>query len=59
MVAWVYLAHYLSLFIKHKSLFCFFSEINEFQKIVGSFIDMTNELAKEVEKEKMKVGSLN
>nr|CAB3255315.1 intraflagellar transport protein 20 homolog [Phallusia mammillata] len=32
----------------------FVSKITEFQKIVGSFIDMTNELAGEVEKEKMK-----
>ena len=31
------------------------SEIGEFQKIVGGFIDMVDALAKEVEKEKMKV----
>lgn len=31
------------------------TEINEFQKIVGGFIDMVDSLAKEVEKEKMKV----
>ena len=30
-------------------------EIGEFQKIVGGFIDMVDTLAKEVEKEKMKV----
>ena len=30
-------------------------EIGEFQKIVGGFIDMVDALAKEVEKEKMKV----
>lgn len=30
-------------------------EIGEFQKIVGGFIDMVDSLAKEVEKEKMKV----
>lgn len=33
----------------------FTSEIGEFQKIVGGFIDMVDTLAKEVEKEKMKV----
>lgn len=33
----------------------FLSEIGEFQKIVGGFIDMVDTLAKEVEKEKMKV----
>ena len=32
-----------------------YSEIGEFQKIVGGFIDMVDGLAKEVEKEKMKV----
>jgi len=32
-----------------------YSEIGEFQKIVGGFIDMVDSLAKEVEKEKMKV----
>ena len=30
-------------------------EIAEFQRIVGGFIDMVDSLAKEVEKEKMKV----
>lgn len=32
-----------------------YTEIGEFQKIVGGFIDMVDALAKEVEKEKMKV----
>ena len=36
--------------------FISYSEIGEFQKIVGGFIDMVDALAKEVEKEKMKVG---
>ena len=31
------------------------SEIGEFQKIVGGFIGMVDALAKEVEREKMKV----
>lgn len=35
--------------------FISYSEIGEFQKIVGGFIDMVDALAKEVEKEKMKV----
>ncbi len=37
--------------------FCslFFAEIDDFQKIVGGFIEMVDTLAKEVEKEKMKV----
>lgn len=30
-------------------------EIGEFQKIVGTFIEMVDGVAKEVEKEKMKV----
>lgn len=33
----------------------FFPEIGEFQKIVGTFIGMVDTVAKEVEKEKMKV----
>jgi len=38
----------------------FVSKITDFQKLVGSFITMTNNLAKEVEKEKMKaIGSRN
>ena len=35
--------------------FLFFPEIGEFQKIVGTFIEMVDSVAKEVEKEKMKV----
>ena len=37
------------------NLFAIGTEIGEFQKIVGGFIDMVDGLAKEVEKEKMKV----
>ncbi|XP_057311456.1 intraflagellar transport protein 20 homolog [Hydractinia symbiolongicarpus] len=38
----------------------FVEKISDFQKIVGSFIDMVDTLAKEVEKEKMKaIGSRN
>ncbi|KAK3704547.1 hypothetical protein QZH41_018261 [Actinostola sp. cb2023] len=38
----------------------FVDKINEFQNIVGGFIDMVDSLAKEVEKEKMKaIGSRN
>ena len=32
-----------------------FSEIGDFQKIVGSFIEVVDNVSKEVEKEKMKV----
>ena len=32
-----------------------FSEIGDFQKIVGTFIEVVDNVAKEVEKEKMKV----
>lgn len=38
----------------------FVSKIAEFQKLVGSFIDITDNLSKDVEKEKMKaIGSRN
>ncbi|XP_031553214.1 intraflagellar transport protein 20 homolog [Actinia tenebrosa] len=38
----------------------FVDKINDFQKIVGGFIDTVDSLAKEVEKEKMKaIGSRN
>ena len=38
----------------------FVDKISDFQKIVGSFIEMVDTLAKEVEKEKMKaIGSRN
>lgn len=39
--------------------FLSFSEIGEFQKIVGTFIEMVDNVAKEVEKEKMKVGGFD
>ena len=38
-------------------LFCFYIEISEFQSLVGGFIEMVDTLAKQVEKEKMKVKS--
>lgn len=36
----------------------FFTEIGQFQKIVGGLIELVDELAKEAETEKMKVSSI-
>eukprot|EP00051_Salpingoeca_urceolata_P022333 m.361016 g.361016 ORF g.361016 m.361016 type:complete len:136 (+) comp19955_c2_seq9:331-738(+) len=42
------------------ALFCFFSDIDEFQSIVGSFVGLVETLATAVDKEKMKaIGSRN
>ena len=51
----------MAIFLKLKGTFLFiqFSEIGDFQKIVGTFIEMVDVVAKEVEQEKMKVNILN
>ncbi len=36
-------------------VFIYITEMQEFQKIVGTFISLVDSVAKEVEKEKMKV----
>lgn len=46
--------HYNELLIFNLSYY-FFSEIGDFQKIVGTFIEVVDNVSKEVEKEKMKV----
>lgn len=50
MIAFLWVSLYIYIF------FIFFStEIGDFQKIVGSFIEVVDNVSKEVEKEKMKV----
>ena len=40
------------------TVYLIFSEIGDFQKIVGTFIEVVDNVSKEVEKEKMKVTNL-
>lgn len=55
MIAFLWVSLYIHVYIYFFNPLFFSTEIGDFQKIVGSFIEVVDNVSKEVEKEKMKV----